>query len=401
MKWPGEANVAVSVVHLAKGHLASVSGLRRRLDGSEVAAINSRLRPKPERPDPHPLAANAGLSFVGSYVLGMGFTLTPEERDALVRKTKRNAEQIFPYLGGEEVNTSPGQTFDRYVINFGEMSLEEAEKYPDLIAIVREEVKPQRDKDKRDTRRKYWWRFGETTPALFAALEGRTRCLVTSIVSKHLLFSFQPNGRVFSHKLQVFIIEDNARFAVLQSRIHSAWTWLLSSTMRNDLNYSASDCFDTFPFPAAEALAPTGDLEAIGARLYETRARLMVERNQGLTTTYNQLKDPACDDPEILALRRLHEDLDRAVLAAYAWPDIPVPAYETPTTPATRAAQESFEDEIIDRLFALNAARAEQEQLQGAGAKGKDSKAKRPKVGGKPDVASSQLGLGFKGGSKK
>ena len=93
----------------------------------------------------------------------------------------------------------------------------------------------------------------------------------------------------------------------------------------------------------------------------------MVERNQGLTTTYNQLKDPGCNDPEILALRRLHEDLDRAVLAAYAWPDIPVPAYETPTTPAARTAQESFEDEIIDRLFALNATRAEQEQLQGAG----------------------------------
>src|ERR1017187_7008134 len=52
MKWPGEANVAVSVVHLAKGHLANISGLRRRLDGIEVAAINSRLRPKPERSNP-------------------------------------------------------------------------------------------------------------------------------------------------------------------------------------------------------------------------------------------------------------------------------------------------------------------------------------------------------------
>jgi len=150
MKWPGEANVAVSLVHLAKGHLASVSGLRRRLDGVEVTTINSRLRPKPERPDPHPLAENADLSFVGSYVLGMGFILTPEEREDLVRKDKRNAERIFPYLGGEEVNTSPTQSFDRCVINFGEMSLEEAEKWPALIQILREKVKPERDKVKRD-----------------------------------------------------------------------------------------------------------------------------------------------------------------------------------------------------------------------------------------------------------
>jgi hypothetical protein len=164
--------------------------------------------------------------------------------------------------------------------------------------------------------------------------------------------------------------------------------------MRTDLRCGASDCFDTFPFPAAEALAPTGDLEAIGARLYETRALLMVERNQGLTTTYNQLKDPACDDPEILALSRLHEDLDRAVLAAYAWPDIPVPAYET-TTPATRAAQESFEDEIIDRFFALNATRAEKEQLQGLASSQHRVRAQtKGTAKAKEAVPSNQLSLG-------
>ena len=129
------------------------------------------------------------------------------------------------------------------------------------------------------------------------------------------------------------------------------------------------------------------------------RARLMVERNQGMTTTYNQLKDPACDDPEILALRRLHEDLDRAVLAAYRWSDIPVPPFETPTTPPARTAQESFEDEIIDRLFALNAERAEKEKLQGSGAKVKETKAKKPKAATKANVADAQLGLGFKGRS--
>jgi hypothetical protein len=398
MKWPGEANVAVSVVHLAKGHLAKVSGLRHRLDGSEVAAINSRLRPKPERHDPHSLAENAGLSFQGSIVLGMGFTLTPDERDALVGKNKRNAERIFPYLGGEEVNTNPTQGFDRYVINFGDMPLDEAEKWPELIKIVRETVKPERDRNNRETYRNNWWHFGEKRPELTRTLAGKRRCLVISRHTKHVVFAFQPTDRVFSEAMYVFVLEDNARFSVLQSRIHEPWARLLSSSMRNDLRYSASDCFDTFPFPAAEALAPTGDLEAIGARLYETRARLMVERNQGLTTTYNQLKDPACDDPEILALRRLHEDLDRAVLAAYAWPDIPVPAYETATTPATRAAQESFEDEIIDRLFALNATRAELEQLQGAG-KAATSPAKKagPTRGRKVSDQQMGLDLGKKG----
>ncbi len=367
MPWPGEAAVAVAVVHLSKGHLSSLGGLRRRLDGIQVAAINSRLRPKPERSDPQVLVENEGRSYQGSIMVGPGFVLTPDERDVLVRKHSRNTEMIFPYLGGEEVNTSPTQDFERYVISFGDLSLDAAEKWPDLMSIVRAKVKPERDRVKRDAHRKFWWHHGDKRPALYKALHSKERCLVAAQITKHLCFSFQPTGRIFSQKLVVFPMEDYARFGVLQSRVHAGWAWLLSSTMKSDLSYSPSDCVDTFPFPAAEALAPTGDLEAIGARLYETRARLMVERNQGLTTTYNQLKDPACDDPEILALRRLHEDLDRAVLAAYRWADIPVPPFETPTTPAARTTQESFEDEIIDRLFALNAERAEKERLQGAG----------------------------------
>ena len=369
MPWPGEAAVAVAVVHLSKGHLSNLGGLRRRLDGGEVSAINSRLRPKPERPDPHALVENGGRSYQGSILVGPGFVLTPDERDELVRRNSRNTERIFPYIGGEEVNTSPTQGFERYVISFGDLSLDSAEKWPDLMSIVRAKVKPERDRVKRDAHRKFWWHHGDKRPALYAAIQDKKRCLVAAQITKHLCFSFQPIGPIFSQKLNIFPFEDCARFGLLQSRAHEFWARLLSSTLEDRLSYSVSECFDTFPFPAAETLAPTGDLEAIGARLYETRARLMVERNQGLTTTYNQLKDPACDDPEILALRRLHEDLDRAVLVAYRWSDIPVPPFETPTTPAARTAQESFEDEIIDRLFALNADRAEKERLRGAGAR--------------------------------
>src|SRR5690606_22306377 len=116
----------------------------------------------------------------------------------------------------------------------------EAEQWRDLIAIVREKVKPERDRNQRDVRRIYWWRFGETTPALYAAIAPLERCLVTAIVSKHLMFSFQPTDRVFSHKLYVFPLDRFCTFAILQSRLHNAWTWLLSSTLEERLNYSAS-----------------------------------------------------------------------------------------------------------------------------------------------------------------
>ena len=373
MAWPGAAAVTVSLVHAAHG---KARGAKPRLGGASVPVINTRLRPKPERPDPTVLLSNAGAAYVGSYVLGMGFTLTPEECDALVTRNPRNAERLFPYLGGEEVNTSPTQSPDRCVISFGQMSLEEAERWPDLIRIVREKVKPQRDQDKREVRRKYWWRFGEVAPALYAAIAPLKRCLVTAVVTKHLMFSFQPTNRTFSHKLFVFPLDSFSPLATLQSRVHIPWAWLLSSTMKTDLNYSASDCFETFPFPRPDPRTVIPELEAIGEKLYETRAKYMVDTDQGLTKTYNAIKDPSCTDPRILELRELHEQMDRAVLDAYGWSDVAVPPY-CPLSDADRGAVQAFEDEVIDRLYVLNAERAREEELLGKGEK------KKPAKGGK------------------
>jgi hypothetical protein len=182
LSWPGAAAVTVSVVHLAKGRPVGESG-SLRLDGKIVDAISSRLRPTPEREDPNPLEKNRNMSFQGSILLGMGFTLTPEARGALIASDPRNTECIFPYLGGEEVNSSPTQSFSRYVINFGQMSLEQAEKWPELLAIVREKVKPSRDQDNRDVRRKFWWRFAETAPALYSSIKKMDRCLITLFTS--------------------------------------------------------------------------------------------------------------------------------------------------------------------------------------------------------------------------
>ena len=356
--WPGSAAVTVAVVHLAKGSPVQSVRDSLMLDGRAVSAINSRLNPKPERKDPQKLSSNASMSFLGSKIYGQGFLLSPEERDALIAKDKRNAERIFPYIGGEEVNTSPTQDFHRYVINFGQMSLEEASQWPDLIQIVREKVKPERDKlrDNPDGRKlkQYWWQHGRTRPELYQSIQDLPRCLVISLHSKHLIFAWQPQNRVFSHAVCIFSLEQDSLFSVLQSRIHEDWAWLLSSTMRDaGIRYSATDCFETFPFPDQQHLTPNSPLEKIGQQLYEARAQYMVDTDQGLTKTYNALKDPSCSDPRIVQLRQLHEAMDRAVLAAYGWEDVFVPPY-CPATPEEEAALEAFSDEVIDRLSVLN-----------------------------------------------
>lgn len=378
LPWPGEATVTVSVIHGAKGN--PTRDLRLFLDGREVEAINSRLRPKPERPDPRPLEANSGYSFVGTYVLGMGFTLTPERRNELVAKDPRNAERIFPYIGGQEINTHPTQAFDRYVISFGEMSLEEAQRWPDLLQIVEELVKPERLKNNREGYRRYWWKFGEYRPGLYNALAPLDRCLVISAVSKHVVFTFQPTNRILSHRLIVFPLHSYTAFALLQSRAHEIWARLLSSTLEERLNYSPTDCFETFPFPAGSPREVLPALEDIGEQLYEARAKFMVETEQGLTKTYNALKDPQNQDDRVLALRRLHEEMDRAVLAAYGWDDIEVPPF-CPQSEEDEEALQAFTDEVIDRLYVLNAERAKKESGGGGGPKSRgNNRSKAMKV---------------------
>jgi hypothetical protein len=370
------------------------------LDGKPVEKITAFLFSKGGNDNPAVLLANADKSFVGSYVLGMGFTFDDTSDEAtsiaemhrLIEKDPRNAERIFPYIGGQEVNSSPTHTHHRYVINFGEMSEEEARKYPDLMAIVEEKVKPSRLKQNREIRARYWWRFGETTPALFRAIAHCDRILVCCIVSKYLSFSFLPASMVYSHKLNVFALESYSAFAIFQGRIHESFAWFFSSTMKDDLNYSPSDCFHTFPFPDRWETHPA--LEAIGKQYYETRAALMVRNNQGLTDTYNRFHDPDETDPDILHLRHLHAQMDRAVLDAYGWTDIPTDCefrldYEDdePDDEETSKRQrkkpwryrwsEAVHDEVLARLLDLNQQRYEAEILGGKGAnKGKKTKAK-------------------------
>lgn len=359
MKWPVPgANVAVSVVHVAKGHVSDFP-LDLRLDGSAVEHLNSRLRGKPERPDPVALAANSGKCFVGTYVLGMGFVLTPEQRAELIARNPKNADRIFRYVGGEEINSNPDPRLERYVINFGQMELPEAETWPDLLGIVRERVKPERDKNNREGYRKWWWHFGEKRIELYEALRPLDRCLVIAQVSKHLLFDWRPTARtVFAHMAYVIAISEDRALTLLQSRIHRAWVRLTASTLEDRQGYRPSDCFDTFPFPPEPAFST---VDALGARLDAARQAYMASNGVGLTTMYNRLKDVSVEDSAVLSLRALHEEVDRAVLDAYGWQDIVVPPY----CGGTAAKLEAFEDDVLDRLFDLNARRAREEALAG------------------------------------
>jgi hypothetical protein len=177
------------------------------------------------------LLANADKSFVGSYVLGMGFTFDDTTDEAtpiaeihrLIKKDPRNAERIFPYIGGQEVNSSPTHHHHRYVINFGEMSEEDARNYPDLMAIVEEKVKPERLAQKDKGAKEKWWQFIRTRPELRKAIAQDDKVLVIARVGQHCSFTCLTTGIVYSDQLIVIASATYSAFCSVQSRIHEIW----------------------------------------------------------------------------------------------------------------------------------------------------------------------------------
>ena len=170
-------------------------------------------------------------------------------------------------------------------------------------------------------------------------------------------------------------MESYASFATLQSRVHEAWARLTSSTFKDDLRYAPSDCFETFPFP--EKWASNAVLEVAGKAYYEFRAALMIQKDEGLTKTYNRFHDPNERDPEIVMLRELHAGMDRAILGAYGWEDVPIECeflldYEideedlgNKKKPWRYRWPNEVRDEVLARLLELNAERAEEEVRSG------------------------------------
>ena len=374
----------VSVLHIGKGSVTEM----KQIDSRDVERITAFLFHRGGHDDPVRLKANAGKSFVGSYVLGMGFTFDDTDKKGvasplsemhrLVEQDPRNREVIYPYIGGQEINASPTHAHHRYVFNFGE-GTEEAcrQRWPALMEIAEARVRPARlgsvqaSKSSHGRRAAIWWQHYHQAKDLYAAIAGLERVLVNSQVSAKVQFAFLPADMVYAHTANVYPFQTPAAFCALQSRPHEIWARFFGSSMKDDLRYTPSDCFETFPFPDGWETDPA--LERAGESYYEFRAKLMIRNDEGMTKTYNRFHDPYENDAEIAKLRDLHAAMDRAVLDAYGWTDVPTDCeflldYEIDENewgnrkkPYRYRWPDDVRDEVLARLLELNAERAAEE----------------------------------------
>jgi hypothetical protein len=354
VKWPGRANVEVNLVAVGKNsHAAS-----RQLDGQAVDFISSRLESEPEA-EAAVLRENADRAFIGDFVRGVGFILEPDEATHLLAEHESNADCIFPYLTGDDLNGDQNQRPSRSIVCFHNWDLERAEKYPALLRIVQDRVRSEREtlrnrSDRRDRER--WWLFARYRGDMRVAIAGLQRVMVRSRVSELHMMAFAPAGWVYGDATVVFAFDDCYHFALLQSNVHEAWVRRNASTMRTDVRYTPTDCFETFAFPQQPAEAARCSAEQLGAAYNEHRRQIMLARQLGLTKTYNLFHDPACADTDIARLRELHTEMDRVILACYGWTDLdPGHGFHANDRGQTRfTIGPDARREILRRLLALN-----------------------------------------------
>lgn len=336
VKWPGAANLIVSLLAIHKGKWSGP----KMLDNQPVESINFFFEEGENVGAPHYLAENRHRMFQGSIFLGDGFLLTHEEADRMRAKNIHNSEVIMPIINGRELNNSPNYVPGRSVINFRDWPLERAQFYQEPFQRVLRLVKPIRDEDNMKSRRDNWWRFGALASGIYDNIHDLQRCFATAWTTKHLSFSAMPTDIVFSNAVYVFTTDRWDLFAVVQSTIHEIWARKYSGALKQDLRYSSSKCFDTFPFPPGVWEDTNPYLATVGERYHAHRSELMLSLGLGLTKVYNLFhtmdltpemvakvsKNDAgtaarCYDA-LLELRHLHIALDFAVRDAYDWREI-------------------------------------------------------------------------------
>jgi hypothetical protein len=351
--WPSaSANLEIVNVWASRAPVA-LDGLRV-LAGEEVPAIGADLEPvgrisgRPQR-----LPENEDLAWQGSIVLGLGFTLTVEDARALEAAEPHNAEVVRPYIIGRDLNQRPDSSASRWIIDFQDWAIEHASRYALAFAIVEAKVRPERQRQARSAYRDRWWRFAEEKPGLYRRLRDASSVIAVAQTSNALMPIVVPAQQVFDQTCIVFAGLDVGELAALSSAAHTCWVMRYGLTMRTDLRYTPSDVFLTLPRPQ-----PTPDLHRLGERLDTERRALMLGRGWGLTRTYNAVHDPAVRDPEVVALRDLHAQIDAAVMSAYGW-DLDLEIGHHPTKIGTRwTVSRRARFELLDLLLEENHRRA-------------------------------------------
>jgi len=302
------------------------------------------------------LQANEGLCSPGVKLHGAGFIVSPEQAEFLGLGRRLGLEKhVRPYRNGRDLAAHPRGAM---VIDLDGLAAEQVrQQFPEIYQHLLETVKPERDHNNELYRRENWWLFGRRNTIMRGFTADLTRYIATPETSKHRIFQFLDQSILPDNMLVAFGLDEGEQLAILSSSAHCKWALRMGGWLGvgNDARYSKTRCFDPFPFP--DIPDPTKvRLRGLGEELDATRKGVQANHpDLTLTGIYNVLEkiragtelDTWDEDVKqrglVLILKELHDQIDAATAQAYGWP------------------VDLTDEEILERLVALNAERAREE----------------------------------------
>jgi SAM-dependent methyltransferase len=328
--WSGEAAVHVSLVNWSKQLPKNY-----HLDNQIVLSINSSLQSTIDVSQAIRLKANLNRCFQGVIPVGAGFVVTEQQVKDWIKADAKNQEVLKLFsMGANLAQKSHGKP-ERWIIDFNDLTLEDASDYVLPFAHIKTHVKPEREQNREAVMREKWWRFKRTNAAMRKAISPLSSYFTVPRVSKWAVFIPAPLNWLPGDKSVVVASDDFYTLGVLTSNVHRTWMNAQKSTLGTTSAYTHSTCFETFPFPQSPNVRLIEQIREVAIKLHQYRTEIMEKRQWGITKLYNAF----FDEPES-RLYKLHAKLDDLVMKAYEF---------------------KVSDDLLEKLLGLNLELAEKE----------------------------------------
>ncbi len=329
-KWSGEAKVHVSIINWSK-----VKPNQYFLDHQEVNLINSSLTSLTDVTQAKTLKANLNICFQGIIPIGKGFIITEKEAEEFIKNNPKNKKIIKLFSMGANLAQNVNGIPERWIIDFNDLSLEDASDYSLPFEHIKKNVKPEREKNRAKRARKYWWQLFAPRPAMREAIKNLAYYFAVPRVSKWAIF-IPFNINWLPGDLNIIVAsEDYYILGILTSKIHRLWMNAQNSTLGETTRYTNTTCFETFPFPQKLTSEIVKKIRETMIKLHQYRRDQMEKKQWGITQLYNKFFAEKSSQ-----LYKLHQQLDQLVMSAYGF-------------------QES--DDILGKLLELNLELAQKE----------------------------------------
>ena len=272
-----------------------------------VNHINGYLIPGPDiyvmkRATPY---FNVPQIRMGSSMVDDGnFSFTGDEMNDFVACEPRAKKFIRPLIGSDEfINRK-----QRYCLWLVDCPPDELRRMPLVYQRVKA-VREYRLNSKRAATRKL-----ADKPTLFAEIRQPTTnyLLIPKVSSerrRYIPIGYMSAENVVVNTALAVPDADLFHFGVLTSSVHMNWMRLVGGRLKSDYQYSATICYNPFPWPLFYPEAYRERIAATAQKILDARANYP---NASYADLYDEISMPS-------DLRRAHAANDAAVLKAYAF----------------------------------------------------------------------------------